>query len=408
MRPFRDNDSFKFCSHVLSSVKNEIEVLENGYILKSSKTEIENYFLNMAHIEPIEIDEQYYISDTKGIRLDVSHDFMRAVFPGEKLFVAGTDLDISMGYSGDVVLWQIRPSSFSLGGYPDLNVKKNEITFTISFPDDNVNPEQIKREIDSYVRSLIDAAKSLKRDIDNHNRTAPEQVKSFLQRKYQKANQATNAIEKLGIPIKRCDSPRTYTVPTLRRASPVTQLPRSSVDKYEPEPALDIKEYDHIIDIMKSMSLVIERSPTAFQQLEEEAIRTHFLIQLNGHYEGTATGETFNASGKTDILIRIENKNVFIAECKFWHGEKVYNEAIDQILSYLSWRDSKCALIVFNKNKSSTAVRDKMHEIMTERRECRRTVFINREGISRYILVKDSDPGKEIVVSSLLFDIPCV
>jgi hypothetical protein len=89
------------------------------------------------------------------------------------------------------------------------------------------------------------------------------------------------------------------------------------------------------------MSLVIDRSPSSFITLDEEAIRTHFLLQLNGHYEGNASGETFNASGKTDILIKVDNKNIFIAECKFWDGVKKFNEAIDQLLGYLSWRDSK-------------------------------------------------------------------
>ncbi len=30
------------------------------------------------------------------------------------------------------------------------------------------------------------------------------------------------------------------------------------------------------------------------------------------------TYETFNMSGKTDILLREGERNVFIAECKFW------------------------------------------------------------------------------------------
>ena len=82
----------------------------------------------------------------------------------------------------------------------------------------------------------------------------------------------------------------------------------------------------------------------------------HFLLFLNGHFQGKATGETFNYEGKTDILIRENDKNVFIAECKFWHGEKVFNETIDQLLGYTSWRDTKTAILIFNKNKDFTSV----------------------------------------------------
>ncbi|MBC7894618.1 MAG: hypothetical protein H7066_04345, partial [Cytophagaceae bacterium] len=71
------------------------------------------------------------------------------------------------------------------------------------------------------------------------------------------------------------------------------------------------------------------------------AIRDHFLVQLNGQYQGGATGETFNYEGKTDILIRDGDRNVFIAECKIWKGETELLKAVDQILAYLHWRDTK-------------------------------------------------------------------
>lgn len=196
-----------------------------------------------------------------------------------------------------------------------------------------------------------------------------------------------------------------FTVPTKRRKHPVERS-KVPTEKYKPEPVLDTAEYEHILKVIRSMSLVIERSPGSFASLDEESIRTHFLFQLNGHYEGDATGETFNASGKTDILIRVENRNIFIAECKFWRGPKGFSAAIDQLLSYLSWRDSKCALIVFNRTRNSSAIREKMHKIMESRPEYRKTVIHEPDGDSRYILLKKSDPGREIVITTLLFDIP--
>ena len=63
-----------------------------------------------------------------------------------------------------------------------------------------------------------------------------------------------------------------------------------------------------------------------------------------------ATGETFNYGGKTDILIRYQGNNIFIGECKFWKGPKSYLETIDQILRYVTWRDTKVAIFVFCKD----------------------------------------------------------
>jgi hypothetical protein len=241
--------------------------------------------------------------------------------------------------------------------------------------------------------------------VENHNNSAPNAIRQALERKRTLAQSATGAVAALGIPIKRRDTEPTFTIPAKRRESPAKR-PTVVTGKYEPEPILDEKEYQHILEVLKSMSLVIERNPTSFASLDEEAIRDHFLLQLNGHYEGGATGETFNASGKTDILIRAENRNVFIAECKFWRGPKGFDEAIDQLLGYLTWRDSKCALLIFNKTKDSSAVRQKMHEVMEGRAEHRKTVFHRPDGDSRYVLVKGSEQGREISVTTQVYDMP--
>lgn len=406
MYPFNDSDSHSLSNLLISKIRNEIEGLDNEKFLSSSRTEFEDYFQNKAYIDPIILNEQYFISQRSSVKLDVSHDFIRSSVYGEKIKVTGTCLEISMSFTGDKNLWSIRPSSFSLSGYPDITTKETEISFLISFPDDNASSEQIRREIESNVKSLVDASRSLKRDIDIHNSTVSKQVKLLLEKKYEKAMNATSTIDQLGIPIRRRDKPSIYTIPTVRRTSPVIKFPKPSIEKFAVEPTLDSIEYKHILEIIKSMSIVIERNPTAFYNLDEESIRTHFLIQLNGHYEGSATGETFNAVGKTDILIRAENRNVFIAECKFWRGEKSFSEAIDQILRYLSWRDSKCALIVFNRTKNTSTVKIKMHEIILGRKEYRKTIYFDKSGISQYVLIKESDSGKEITLSSLLFDLP--
>jgi hypothetical protein len=81
-------------------------------------------------------------------------------------------------------------------------------------------------------------------------------------------------------------------------------------------------------------------------------------------FSGSATGETFNFQGKTDILIQVEGKKIFIAECKFWKGEKSFLATLDQLLSYLSWRDTKAAVIMFNRNADFSAVLAKIAQMV--------------------------------------------
>jgi hypothetical protein len=56
-----------------------------------------------------------------------------------------------------------------------------------------------------------------------------------------------------------------------------------------------------------------------------------------------------NKGGKTDILVKhTDGTNVFVAECKYWKGEGVLHETINQLFDrYLTWRDSKVAIVFF-------------------------------------------------------------
>jgi hypothetical protein len=406
IKPFRDGDTFATFKNLVDKTVAEINSLENDYVLKASPTELESYYIDKITIRPLVLHApDYHIESQSGTKIDVSHHLDRVVFPGERAIVQGTQLDIAIPYEGDNLLWRIRPSTFSLSGYPELEVRDDVVAFSITFPDDSVQSERLKKEIDSQVKSLVQAVENLRRDVENHNRTSPAIIRDALERKRKASDASVSAISNLGIPVKRRDQPQTFTVPTQRRRA-TSKAPSVPTEKYKPEPSLAEEEYQHILSVLRSMSMVIERNPHAFASLDEEAIRTHFLLQLNGHYEGSATGETFNASGKTDILIRVEDRNIFIAECKFWRGPKGFSEAVDQLLGYLSWRDSKCALLIFNKTKDSSAVRSKMHEVMEARPEYRKTVSHDRNGDSRYVFVKETDPGREITITTQLFDFP--
>lgn len=150
----------------------------------------------------------------------------------------------------------------------------------------------------------------------------------------------------------------------------------------------------------------MERSPGAFANMGEEDLRQHFLVQLNAQYEGLATGETFNYEGKTDILIRYEGKNVFIAECKFWQGEKGLLEAIDQLLSYTSWRDTKTAILLFNRRKNFSAVLDKIPNTVRSYSCFKRELEIKGETEFRYVFNQPNDPNRELILTIIAFDVP--
>jgi hypothetical protein len=129
-------------------------------------------------------------------------------------------------------------------------------------------------------------------------------------------------------------------------------------------------------------------------------------VALNGQYEGKATGETFNSEGKTDILIRVEGRNIFIAECKFWTGSDGLLKAIDQLLGYASWRDTKTAIIVFNRNKNLSAVLEKIPDTISSHSNFKQRLDYQNETGFRFVLRQKNDPSRDITLSVLVFDVP--
>ncbi len=89
------------------------------------------------------------------------------------------------------------------------------------------------------------------------------------------------------------------------------------------------------------MGRAMERMPADFAGRPEQRLRDHLLVALNTQYRGQAGAESFNKSGKADLLLRVQDENAFIAECKWWAGVKTWDARLDQLYGYSTWRDSR-------------------------------------------------------------------
>lgn len=118
---------------------------------------------------------------------------------------------------------------------------------------------------------------------------------------------------------------------------------------------MDDSIYQEILQTIHETGKVFERLPSTYADKDEGSLRDHLILQLEPRFVYSSTGETFNRNGKTDILVRHEKRNVFVAECKLWGGAKKHFETIDQILSYLTWRDSKTAIVYFMDTREMAA-----------------------------------------------------
>jgi hypothetical protein len=173
-------------------------------------------------------------------------------------------------------------------------------------------------------------------------------------------------------------------------------------------PKLGDPAYFEILDRIIQLGINLEKYPELTIHLDEEGIRNYFLPHLNSiSTSHSATGETFNKKGHTDILIQ-DNKgyNVFIAECKLWKGQSYLHDAIDQLLErYVSWRDEKTALLVFNKDVSGFSdVIKKGMEAVKNHPNCLSMIKKRKETSFSYLFRQVEDPEKKIKLELVLFN----
>jgi hypothetical protein len=109
---------------------------------------------------------------------------------------------------------------------------------------------------------------------------------------------------------------------------------------------------------------------------------------------------------QTDILVRSEGRNIFIAECKFWSGPKMLTDTIDQLLGYTSWRDTKVAVIVFNRNKDFSRVLAAISETAKTHSNFKRELPGSTDTVFRYRFAHKDDKNRELFLSILAFDVP--
>jgi hypothetical protein len=210
----------------------------------------------------------------------------------------------------------------------------------------------------------------------------------------------------LGYPVRRRPGASSFAVPIKRKSLRTRPIPTVR-DAYQPEPVLEASDYEEVIRVLLSSRNALERSPSMTRTLNEQTIRDLLLVSLNANFEGKAGAEMFNGAGKTDILVRDGDRNVFIGECKIWHGPAATTEAIDQLLSYLVWRDSKAALLIFIRSGNPTAIATKAVQAVKDHPAHKRTLREDEPSErSDFILASLADPAREIQLALLPFVLP--
>lgn len=363
MQIFGEQELRELLNARVAQLRAEVYSEDNNRLLNMNETEYVQYLVSKYQVDPLVIHfDQLSVSSREAT---VAAD--RAPLPD--LFAAPGKsyrkhvITYHIPYSGDPDLLRYTPSTRLLWTM-DVDVSAGTVLFDVV--DWGRGPERIKQEADENISRIRQQAEHVLKELQAFNDLLEKAALDIVQPRKAELLRQSDLLPQLGVPIKRVENvPATFAVPTIKKK--VIVKPAAPTCAYTPEPMLDETLYQDILRICHDTGVEMERHPSIYQGKDEECLRDHFIMVLSPHFQ-SVTGETFNKCGKTDILIRHEKANVFVAECKFWSGLKDFHKAIDQALAYLTWRDSKAALLCFVRNKELTPVlteigsRTKEHE----------------------------------------------
>ncbi len=401
---FRSKDLNALISTWESRLKDEIEEWNPNRILSTSEHDLVAYLVDRFTIDPPSLlRDQVYIDREGETNIDVSRRFEYNLGRKGPYHVPGSYVTVGIPFKGEGGLFQFKASTYS-SNPPYGQVSGSSVL--VSFQDVKLDPQQLRNEIDTLVDNIEKHLEWIRNDVKQWNDRVPGIAENYIRNRKQRLLEHSSMVSALGFPMKRRpDADSSSKLPLDRKKRPVT-LPPTPSEPFEPEPALLDSDYDDILDIIDRLALQIERSPKTFVNMKEENLRDIILVDLNGHYEGDATGETFNAEGKTDILVRAADRHAFVAECKFWEGEKALHTAIDQILGYLTWRDTKTSLIIFSKNMDFTRVLSSIMKSVPQHPCYKSKLKKNSETHFRYLFKQKHDPDRDLYLAVQVFNIP--
>lgn len=133
----------------------------------------------------------------------------------------------------------------------------------------------------------------------------------------------------------------------------------------------DAQLYAEALRLLRHARNQMERLPSTTREKPEPEIRDVLLVALGAAFAGRCTAESQNGEGKTDLLLRIGDRNVLVGECKIWRGStKFREEDIPQLLGYCTRYDRYAVIPLFIRQARPEEIVDKAAKELAEHPRC--------------------------------------
>ena len=401
IRAFAEVNSSSAEDQFKNGIKKYIDEKSKEYILGVDEEEFVEYVVNEYTIEPLKVFQESEKIDKPTVRKEKFTDRHFRDYEYEKDVYY---FDVRYKFSGSSILFKIRPNSWTMTTY-EIEVDDTNQEVKLSFKIYEQDAEKFKREKSQIYHSAFTNLDNVNVFASHWNSSIKNFVVQYFKQTKDKFLKENDFFTAINISTNSATE-SIFSVPSVKKAI----IPQPTIDtkkEFSSVPTMAKKMYADILKVIYDAGKSMEKKPSLYIGKDEEGLRDQFLFILETRYESvTATGETFNKKGKTDIILKysMDNSNLFVAECKFWKGSNEFHKAINQLFDrYLTWRDSKVALIFFVTNKDFTQI------LTVADNECiKHKYFISRNGTNgessfSYKFSLPIDSEKEIYLELILF-----
>jgi hypothetical protein len=315
-------------------------------------------------------------------------------------------------YTGTQQAFAYRPSRMPPTTPPEATLTGRHVVLSI-ITDPGTAVEVVEKQLLVLEENLQQWVTEVNADIATLDRQIRALVRDMLASRIGMLQQRDAMAAAFTIPVRPVDPDRALEIPVRRTAVVLKSSPSAPVGPQEWSLADAV--YEQMITTITRFGHALERRPASGRLLlpDEETLRDWLMFLLSTNYEAPdgselfVGGETVNGRGKTDILIRHQDRNAFIGECKFWRGQKKFGEAIDQLLGYTVWRDTKAAIILFITRLNATAAIDSAGECLAGHSQCRQAKMPDDSARRRdYVFASPHDGQRAISIALLPVVVP--
>lgn len=379
----------------MKSIQNELNTL--GY---DNAEEFESSIIKKFTIQKIELKETEIKTDC--IAKKIANESPLQITLTRNTHIDGFAVRFHIPFVGDENLFYATPKNYTFNR-PTGTLKNNTLIVEIETKEFD-NKEYIYKLFNIQLQVIKYYVASIDSDVDRFNSTIIEKIRKKLETYRNQLKKAQEISEGLGFSfLPNTQSGKHSTSENQQVISKSNQS--SSEESKNNKISLSMDVFENIIKIIQGSADMMERNYKSFNGLGEEQLRDLLLSSLNSHYENRVHAEASNASGHTDIMVKLDDGQMFIAECKVWKGRKYLLDAIDQLFSYSSWKDAKTAIIIFNRSGNHSNILGKISSIMTSHPKFKSE--IKREDKEfRYTMEHPEDKKKDMLLSILIFNIP--